>query len=351
MTTRVIGPIGDGYSPYYKYVVKSGDNGKYEVAFGRQRTKWNYYSIRDEEQKAVGGYWNGFGPFYANITGMPTLNSLFSGSDINKVLGKLSSVARGHDFNLAVNVAQGKQTVNLVVNSLNSIGRALLDARRGNFISAISRFGLTPKGKTKFSTKDVSSRWLELQYGWLPMLGDCYEAAKAYEQSSSSRSQRIRATSGGTFLFEGSQSAPNYISVGTGLKRYSILAELSENLSLSRGLGLTDPLSVAWEVIPYSFVIDWFLPIGLYLENLNIIPKLEGRFLISRLARQDVRTKVILPNIFYAGSSSRFRWLLYDRQVTTSLVVPKPSFVTLPSAMSPRRIWSAMALAHQRAIK
>lgn len=351
MTTRVIGPIGDGYSAYYRYVNKSGNNGKYEIAFGQRRTKWNSYSIRDEEQVAIGGYWNGFGPFYSNITGMPTLNSLFNNSDLNKVLNKLAVAAKGHDFNLAVNAAQGKQTVNLVVNSLNSIGRALLDARRGNFISALSRFGLTPKGKSKFSTKDISSRWLELQYGWLPLLGDCYEAAKAYELSSDTRSQRIRASSGGTFFFEGSQSTPNYISVGTGLKRYSILAELTENLSVSRGLGLTDPLSVAWEIIPYSFVIDWFLPIGLYLENLSIIPKLEGRFLISRLAKQDVRSQAVSPATFYSGSSSRFRWVLYDRSVSTSLSVPKPSFVTLPSAMSPRRIWSAMALAHQRAIR
>jgi hypothetical protein len=30
-------------------------------------------------------------------------------------------------------------------------------------------------------------------------------------------------------------------------------------------LGLLNPLSLAWELLPYSFVIDWFLPIGDYL--------------------------------------------------------------------------------------
>jgi hypothetical protein len=27
-------------------------------------------------------------------------------------------------------------------------------------------------------------------------------------------------------------------------------------------LGLTSPISLGWELIPFSFVIDWFLPIG-----------------------------------------------------------------------------------------
>lgn len=31
-------------------------------------------------------------------------------------------------------------------------------------------------------------------------------------------------------------------------------------------LGLTNPALVAWELVPYSFVVDWFLPIGDWLQ-------------------------------------------------------------------------------------
>jgi hypothetical protein len=34
-------------------------------------------------------------------------------------------------------------------------------------------------------------------------------------------------------------------------------------------VGLSDPLSVAWEVVPFSFVLDWFLPIGNYIESFS----------------------------------------------------------------------------------
>jgi hypothetical protein len=29
-----------------------------------------------------------------------------------------------------------------------------------------------------------------------------------------------------------------------------------------KSVGLTNPLEIAWEVVPYSFVVDWMLPIG-----------------------------------------------------------------------------------------
>jgi hypothetical protein len=37
----------------------------------------------------------------------------------------------------------------------------------------------------------------------------------------------------------------------------------------SAKLGLINPLLVGWELVPYSFVIDWFLPIGNMLEALD----------------------------------------------------------------------------------
>jgi hypothetical protein len=33
--------------------------------------------------------------------------------------------------------------------------------------------------------------------------------------------------------------------------------------------GFTNPINLAWEILPYSFVLDWFLPIGPYLETLS----------------------------------------------------------------------------------
>jgi hypothetical protein len=40
-------------------------------------------------------------------------------------------------------------------------------------------------------------------------------------------------------------------------------------------IGLANPLSIAWEVVPFSFVVDWGLPIGNVLEALTATRGLE----------------------------------------------------------------------------
>jgi hypothetical protein len=40
-------------------------------------------------------------------------------------------------------------------------------------------------------------------------------------------------------------------------------------LATVKEMGLLNPLSLAWELLPYSFVADWFVPIGGYLNTLD----------------------------------------------------------------------------------
>ncbi len=39
------------------------------------------------------------------------------------------------------------------------------------------------------------------------------------------------------------------------------------NLYLANNLGLANPAIVVWELIPFSFVVDWFVTVGQFLEN------------------------------------------------------------------------------------
>lgn len=42
-------------------------------------------------------------------------------------------------------------------------------------------------------------------------------------------------------------------------------------MASAQSLGLLDPLTLAWELIPFSFVVDWFLPVGTYLSQLTAL--------------------------------------------------------------------------------
>lgn len=43
----------------------------------------------------------------------------------------------------------------------------------------------------------------------------------------------------------------------------------NETLISLASSGVTNPLLVAWELVPFSFVVDWAIPVGAWLESLD----------------------------------------------------------------------------------
>ncbi len=346
MTTGTIGSTaGIGYGPGGYYKTWSGTNGRYETVGGVKRDKWNNYTLTLLKQDGV-RMSDTTPQRYIAVNVEPDWNNTWRPYHEAELQGKLVSAVRGHDFNLAVNAAQGTKTVDMVVQNLGAIGRAVGAARRGDFATAARNLGVKPR-KSRLDTGDISGRWLELQYGWLPLLGDVFEAGKAYEEIVKKRTIRVIVRKSVSGVHNGSASPSNWSGWGTYVHRKRIECELSEDLSVPRTLGLLDPMTVAWEIIPYSFVVDWFIPIGTFLDNLSIIPVLRGRFLTTTTRIYNNSGSSPASNIYYRGATSSYHCVRIERTLTGSLGAAFPSFIPLPDAMSPKRVWNAIGLAHQ----
>lgn len=206
---------------------------------------------------------------------------------------RLVEAIKGHSFNLAVASAESPQTVLMIAGTVRRITKSITHLRKGDIPSALRVLGATPKGRHSrtvqppLTSRDASSMWLELQYGWMPLLQDVHGAASAL--AAQHRDPRVT-----TFVSSFNESKHFHTRLANNFDKHSvtsvrkrILAELKENMSVARTLGLADPLSVAWELTPFSFVADWFLPIGDYLSNLNALPTLTGRFCTTvRITRE-----------------------------------------------------------------
>jgi hypothetical protein len=264
----------------------------------------------------------------------------------------LTEKANGHNFNLAVNLAQMGQTVDLLSSTLIKLSRSIRALKHGDFATAARQLGTSPRTRS-LKTEDLTGRWLELQYGWGPLISDSYEAVKAFHAIS----QGPRKTLIRTSISKGSERIVNTSGIQTAygserLTRY-LQYEMYEEMSFGRQLGLTDPASVVWELLPYSFVVDWFVPVGTYLDNLNAIPKLKGRFLTTTVRRKSGFRFTFSPP---SGQAARYRKLQppdvrfkatdIDRVYSTSLSVPLPSF-DLSGISHGKRLWNAIALAYQ----
>lgn len=357
----------------------TGGDGKYETVNSVKRSKWNNYTFtralkqtgpsiafKGQYKLSSTSPWEAF-----NVPVTQTLPPAGSGiswtaADELALLSKLLKKTKGHSFNLAVSSAEAGKTIDLVTGTLRTLTRSFLALKHGDFASAARWLGANPpdvKHTRVLKTQDLASRWLEMQYGWRPLVNDVYEGFKAYHAiTSKPRVTTVRASNFKATSTQSSDSPDTYSANGTRKYTKTIIYEASEDLSVPRQIGLTNPLSVAWELLPYSFVVDWFIPIGTYLDVLSQLPLLKGRFMTTTVDEwrgytyrwsptsnwpapvgSPLRPTVVLnPN---SVPSVQGLWMQMTRTVSSSLGVPLPiSFDK--GGLNGRRVWNAIALAH-----
>lgn len=188
------------------------------------------------------------------------------------------------------------------------------------------------------------------------MLQDLYEAVKAVKGRTSKRQVTFRSTRSQTGRANLSVEPVYYPMWGqqTCTVRYKVI--FTESLSKPRELGLLDPASVVWEKLPWSFVFDWFIPIGTYLSDLSFF----GAFKNSATKTVFQLTECTLLNIscwknnlppvgndWLANMSYVGKRIVLTRTVGP-ISVPTPNMKTLEKAFSRTHLENAAALIHQQ---
>jgi len=119
-------------------------------------------------------------------------------------------------------------------------------------------------------------------------------------------------------------------------------------------LGLLNPVAVLWEVVPLSFVVDWFIPIGTYLASLDAMAgvsiwtsweSLQANTEYTYLAGASSYvhpTEPIWSVTTYSQATAENRY--YIRSISPNLSMPLPTFTLSDSA---NRILDALALSRQ----
>jgi hypothetical protein len=188
---------------------------------------------------------------------------------LNRCYSETINKFKSGDFNMGVAVGEARRTISFITESLQTFYTALRACKRGDFarMSTLLKIKLS-MGWVRSNWQNV---WLEVWYGWLPLINDIYGAYQVVRNGWSTTSPLISVRR----VIEWTPSYPKPIqgtvvgdvTVGVETKIYYRISD-PWLFDLDK-LGLINPASVLWELVPFSFVIDWFLPVSGYLQALT----------------------------------------------------------------------------------
>jgi len=206
------------------------------------------------------------------------VDALFYREGFNNLTSKAETECRlklaQADINVGVALGELRETIRHLVESAFRLIRWVFWAKKGSWRMIRRDLGLKGPGS---HGRDLSQNWLEYQFAWLPLMGDVFGAWSEFQKSVASRAHTLRVSrsvsDSGTRSFTNPSGQAGYTSITVPYEigvTCSLLGQVSQpGLNRLAALGLINPLSIAWELMPFSFTIDWLIPVGSVLEALT----------------------------------------------------------------------------------
>lgn len=363
---------------------------------GQSRTEHDYTMSRSYIQSTPckSAFWNGTSWVDPRVSYLSGLNQAVlldwsvSPNLVSSAWNDLGQSIKGTSFNTGLFLSQLPMAVNQVAGSALAVIAGLSSLRRGDLSGAIrsfvrasgivsltqalkrprppqfargnlSRFGPTAAMRTALKKGDISGTWLAMQYGVLPTIADIYELCEFIEDYHAARHTVVKKRKAvkRSFTVKKWRSATNFGSFAVEqLLSCSLRASFVERPPSQRWAGQFDPFVVAWELVPFSFVFDWFMPIGTFLENTAIFRGMDVD-ITRTLIRSSTAIGSNLGDTGISGGTGRV-WTggsVYEnkfeieRKAHVPIIVPLPAINNWSKAFSLGHMKNAGALFHQQA--
>lgn len=218
------------------------------------------------------------GPYTSwKIGGPPTVKSLFSGSEIDKYRNvaatKCWSAVSKSEVQLLQTLADAKRTIELILGPLRNVHSFLTKVKTAK--DAARAYDLT-------LANYMAREWLTYRFGWKQLYLDIRGTLRAV-----GKKEKLGTLSATGNVSNNRTETKTFVSFTTGdpthytfeetythevRVRCGIFYEGNANVQSYLGLSKYDILPALWDIIPYSFVVDWVVDVQSYLGSL--LPRL-----------------------------------------------------------------------------
>lgn len=284
---------------------------------------------------------------------------------------KLLEKVKDMKMDLSVAFGTRQQTVDFIAETASKFARTLLSLKKGDLGGARrALFGgaATSREAKRFKAKSdknwyqaMSNQWLEMQYAWSPFLSDIYAGMdlwKTFPRRPTKVIGQKEVVRTNTVYTTGFHSGGINRKVTTEHKlrlRETMFCDLEDNaissLTTSASqIGLTNPALLAWDVLPFSFVVDWFLPLNGYLSSLDSMLGIKHKHTVvatkyeAKIRNEFYGSGLYNQNQSRVGGYASSRSLQKDFRRQISYIPPRPIFPSFKNPVSASHAMTSLSL-------
>lgn len=267
---------------------------------------------------------------------------------------------------LGTALLEARKSAGMLATAAVKLVKLLLHAKRGQWSKIPREFGIrnaTARTRAGALARDISgdgtrslaNYYLEWKFGWQPLAADIKGAHDILQQNLQ-KALMLTARKGVTIrndvTIRDTVVPPDaYDLNGYCVREHRVTIDArleDEHLHMAQQAGLINPLSIAWELVPWSFVADWFVPVGNTLQALTDTRGLTfvgGSRSVTGLLQFAVTHRK--PS-YWVGDRATLHGASFgnDREALSAFPVPKLYYQT-KSPFSTSHILSALALIRQ----
>jgi hypothetical protein len=296
---------------------------------------------------------------------------------LSKLVSSLQDIRT--QWNMCVSLGEAKETAVHLARTASRLFHGFNSFRKGDIVGAYKHLAgrkpvpvrkerthrrLKRRAKDGSLQDDVSSGWMEFSYAWMPLISDIDSAARyiAEKQIKSrfsvyqvSRKHAMELDQKKVLTSDygiNSYDLTHYNHFECNVKlSYEVVPNFLWTANTLDELGFKDPASLVWELLPLSFVVDWFINVGQVLESLHELKHWEVKRgikstkIVNKMGRELTRLPSN-PNSLKSFPWNAGKWSTYKREISQSLptAVPLRIKVDNPFDMTKGQMASAAVL-------
>lgn len=175
-------------------------------------------------------------------------------------------------MSLGETLAESRSTFDMIAKNTTAVFNMFRNLKRGNFRGAARAVGVSSSG-FRNAHKDISSKYLELIFGWKPLIDEIYNGVDVVQNGLNSHPDHLYISKKAKGKYQLTRTIPKSISTPAGsvvsvfkghVKTTWKFTHPSYGRSLNQ-LGIYNIPQLAWNLLPSSFLVDWFIPIDSWL--------------------------------------------------------------------------------------